>query len=199
VDARIPLLQQEEIRLRRRGDYDGALRVLEKMLEIDSSFSPALNNKAAILMMRGAYREALPVLEKAAEADPTNGQAFNNLGLALQKTGDSQRAVQYLERALELGYTHEGVRYNLGLAYFCQGMIDKALVEWQKVLRANPLNMMVLRDMYKLAQAAGVRVAGQTDIDETIIPEIREKLMGCQLTVFPPPDGGETLFVLSRK
>lgn len=199
MDARIPILQQEEANHRRRGDYEGALGVLDRMLAIDPSFSPALNNKAAILMMRHAYREALPVLEKAVNADPKNGQAFNNLGLVLQKTGKAKRGAEALERALALGYTHEGVRYNLGLAYLDLGRIDEALDEWQKVLRANPLNRHVLRDVYKLAQAVGARLPGQTDIDETIIPRIRGKLKDYNLTVFPPTDGEESIFIVARK
>ena len=197
--ADIPALQHEESNLRHRGDYDGALRILDAILVIDPSFSPALNNKAAILLMRKAFSDALPLLKKAVEVDPLNGQAFNNLGWALLKTGDAKQAAYSLDRALELGYTHEGVRYNLAVAYLSLAMVDKALDEWEKVLRANPLNIEVLKDVYRLAQAVGARTACQTDIDETTISEIRNNLKSLKITVFPPHDGEETTFLVTQK
>ncbi len=199
MDARIQSLLFEEQGLRIRQDFDGALRVLDEILAIDPSNSYALNNKAAIFLMRHSYSDALPVLEKAVEADPSNGQAFNNLGLALQKTGNLERALQCLKCALELGYTHQGVRRNLSWAYFGLGKVDEALDEWQCILRADPLNKLVLGDVYQLARAVGATVEDRTEINESIFPTIRERLQHCELIISPPNNEEETRYVVVPK
>lgn len=192
-------LQAKESRFRQIGDFDSALSVLNDILAIDANFSPALNNKAAILMMQGQYCRALPVARAAVTADPHNGQALNNLGYCLVKTGNPDEAVVQLHGALDAGYKHEGVRYNLGLAYLGLGNIEDGLDEWQRVLRANPANMSVLQDLYKLAQAVGVLTPGQADIHESAVPLIKAALEDFELRTQISESGGEMMFMAVRK
>lgn len=158
-------LQREEADLRSRGDYDGALRVLERMLELEGSFSPALNNKAAILIARGRFADALPFCVRATEADPRNGVAWNNRGLCLHKVGRPEEARGHFIRAWEAGYRHEGVLYNAGLAQFACGELLAGLEAWRASLAVNPFQPTVLNDLATFARAVGI----QADPDPAVL------------------------------
>jgi Flp pilus assembly protein TadD len=150
-------LQREEADLRSRGDYDGALEVLDRMLEWDASFSPALNNKAAILIARDRFDEALPLCVRSTEADPGNAVAWNNRGLCLHKLGRPEEARGHFTRACEAGYRHEGVLYNAGLAHFACGELLAGLESWRASLAVNPFQPTLLEYLATLARAVGLQ------------------------------------------
>jgi tetratricopeptide (TPR) repeat protein len=120
-------LQADESEFRARGDEESALAVLDRMLEIDPSFSPALNNKGALLAGQNRFYEAIPALEASLAADPSNAVAHNNLALCLIGTGRHERALDELTAAWEGGYRHDGVIYNAGMAMLHLGRLAEAI------------------------------------------------------------------------
>lgn len=130
VTDELERLQHEEARLRHAGDIQGALSVLDRMLELDPDFSPALNNKGALLAGTGRWHDALPSLRAACEADPSNAPAAANLGAALHHTGHHEEAIEWLDRAWLRGYEHAAVLYNSARARMALGQLREALVLW---------------------------------------------------------------------
>jgi tetratricopeptide (TPR) repeat protein len=157
-------LQAEESGQRSRGDYEAALRTLDRMLAIDASFSPALNNKGGILLAQDRFAEALPLFVRATQADRSNGVAWNNQGLCLHNLGQPEEALEQFERAWDAGYRHEGVLYNTGVAHFACGNITAGLECWRQSLAINPFQSTLLEELGKLAQATGASIDPDPDI-----------------------------------
>ena len=176
-------LHQKEADLRARGDYGGALKILDQMIDLDNSYSAAFNNKGAILMMLGRYNEALPSLERAVNLDTDNAQAWNNCGYCHFRTGDPEGAIDYYRGARNRGYTHEGLNHNLGMALLAVGQTEEALTEWEIALRKNPLSQNTRAEIYRLAQAFGILTPGNEDLDETTVEEIRRRLADYEVIV----------------
>jgi tetratricopeptide (TPR) repeat protein len=149
-------LQAEEADLRSRGDYAGAFRVLDRMLAINPSFSPALNNKGGILLSLDRFDDAMPFFERATAADPTNGVAWNNLGLCLHILRRSEEALEKFRTARDVGYGHEGVLYNAGIAHLGLGDLAAGVESWRASLSVNPFQASLVDDLGKLARAFGV-------------------------------------------
>lgn len=186
--AMLSRLEQEEAACRRIGDYDGALEILNRMIALDATYSPAFNNKGAILLMKGRYQEALPVLQRAAELNPANAIAFNNVGLCLYSLAMVEEAIPYFRQALAKGYQHEGVNYNLGKALFAAGQHQAALDEWAVALRKNPAYMELLAHLYRLGQSVGAVQPGD-QINERTIALIKAKIGDYNIEIVGGPDG----------
>lgn len=190
-------LQAEEARLRHRGDYKGALRVLDQMISLDDRYSPVFNNKGGILLMQKRYTEALQVLERAVALKPNNGQALNNLAYCYYSTGHPEKAIPLYRESLKKGYTHEGVHYNLGLALLASGQLDEALNEWELVLRSNPLYNPLVSQLYQFGQAVGAVVPGD-EVDETTIGKIRRGLRNCEIEIIHHRAGPEMTLIIVK-
>jgi len=122
VGRRLLELQGLESMLRNAGAYDEALTILDQMLELDDSYSPALNNKAGILMLLDRYEEAGPLVQRAVQVNSDNGQAWNNLGMYLLYAGEPEEAEQAFRKALDCGYRHPGVMQNIARAVMAKQM-----------------------------------------------------------------------------
>jgi tetratricopeptide (TPR) repeat protein len=147
VNANVDQLLIEEARLRGRGDYDGALRVLERVLQLDPSRTDAHNNAGAILYMHGRIAEAAEHFERAVALQPRNAQAWNNLGECYHRLGRNDDAISALEHAIDSGYRHEGAYYNLGRALLSAGRTEAAMDQFIIALRTNPTYVPVLQTL----------------------------------------------------
>ena len=163
-------LLAEENRLREKGHYAGALSILDQLIALDDSYSPAYNNKGAILLKFHRYNQALPILEKAVTLDPNNGVAWNNYAYCHHATGYPEKAIPLYRRALEKGYTHEGVNYNLGYALLAIGNRDEAIQQWKIASQKNPNYDAPFNALYQLAKTEGV-----ITLDIVLSPRLRLK------------------------
>jgi tetratricopeptide (TPR) repeat protein len=87
----------------RRGDYDGALRVIRWFHFYNPSGSEAMAMSGHILLSAGRYREAEDALRRSfssSSAGPTYGTALEYLGDALMEQGRYEEAMRSYEAAL---------------------------------------------------------------------------------------------------
>ncbi|MCQ8903676.1 MAG: tetratricopeptide repeat protein [Methanothrix sp.] len=81
---------------------DGAVLLIDCMLNSDPESSDALAARSEILYMRKRYQEALECSERSLLIDPENAAAWNTKGNALYMLGRYREAIECYDRAIEL-------------------------------------------------------------------------------------------------
>lgn len=179
----IQKLLEEEINLRNKGDFEGALKILDRIIYLDDKCSHALNNKAGLLTRKKQYNDAIPYLQKVIVLDPNDGKAYNNLAGCLFSTHHPDQAIPLYKKALEKGYNHEGLHYFLGFSLLACNQIHEALNEWELVMRTNPLYEPLLNDLTEMG--VGMLVMNPyEEVNETTIKKIREKINNYTINVY---------------
>jgi CHAT domain-containing protein/Tfp pilus assembly protein PilF len=151
-------LYEESRKLRRASNYDGALRLVERALEIRErvlgpdhpEVAAAINGLGVLYRQKGEYpkseqltRQALEMREKALGPDhPLVADSLNNLAILHSELGDYAKAEALFRRALAvrekaLGPEHLDVAQclnNLGILYRNKGEYAKAEPFYQLAL-----------------------------------------------------------------
>jgi tetratricopeptide (TPR) repeat protein len=86
----------------KRGAFEDAVGLLERLIECDPNSSGAHNNLGAALQGLKRSADAVPHLEKAIGLEPNRPEAYYNLGLAQQSLGRLVEARECCERAIAL-------------------------------------------------------------------------------------------------
>ena len=151
-DARAQYLQVAEDFMK-NGDLDQAVRLFQKVLEMDPENVPMRVKLAEVYVRLGKKKEAWEIFSAAAESlrsrgslsaaedilkrmlvlDPSNGYVLLLRGKAALESGDPKRAIEYLEKAPDLDSHPEGLR-DLLKAYLQIGTLAKAAPIAEKLL-----------------------------------------------------------------
>jgi tetratricopeptide (TPR) repeat protein len=121
--------------LLKKRDYDGALAVLDKALDLDPDNATVLNSRGLAYSNKGDEERALADFDLALQRRPNFSAPFNNRGLIFLRRGELQRAYDEFNIALSLNtgagrYTNllnlgrvQTLRkqYESALAYFAEG------------------------------------------------------------------------------
>ncbi len=87
----------------RAKEYDIALRIYDKILEIDPDNDNALNSKGFILIETGQnIDDGLELCKKAYEINPNSPSVLDSIGWGYYKKGDLENSALYIKRAFEL-------------------------------------------------------------------------------------------------
>jgi tetratricopeptide (TPR) repeat protein len=151
-DARAQYLQVAEDFMK-NGDLDQAIRLFQKVLEMDPENVPMRIKLAEVYIRRGKKKEAWEIFSAAAEAlrargalaaaedilqrmlvlEPGNSYVLLMRGRAAVESGDAQKAIEYLEKASDIDSHPEGLR-DLLKAYLETGELDKGKPLAEKLL-----------------------------------------------------------------
>jgi tetratricopeptide (TPR) repeat protein len=151
-DARAQYLQVAEDFMK-GGDLDQAIRLFQKVLEMDPENVPMRIKLAEVYIRRGKKKEAWEIFSSAAEAlrargslaaaedilqrmlslDPGNSYVLLMRGKASLESGDPQKAIEYLEKASDIDSHPEGLR-DLLKSYLQTGELAKAAPLAEKLL-----------------------------------------------------------------
>jgi tetratricopeptide (TPR) repeat protein len=143
-DARAQYLQVAEDFMK-NGDLDQAIRLFQKVLEMDPENVPMRIKLAEVYLRRGKKQEAWEIFSAAAEAlrtrgstaaaedilqrmlvlDPGNSYVLLMRGKSAIEGGDAAKAVEYLEKASDIDSHPDGLR-DLLKAYLQNGDLTKA-------------------------------------------------------------------------
>jgi tetratricopeptide (TPR) repeat protein len=96
-----------------RGELGPARAQLEKALELDPHYIPALGNLGIIQLEEGRFDEATASYRHIIEADPRDFLAWNNLGIIEMRRYRYASAVEHFRHALEINPNFAWARRNL--------------------------------------------------------------------------------------
>src|SRR6266446_5971750 len=151
-DARAQYLQVAEDFMK-NGDHEQAVRLFQKVLEMDPENVPMRVKLAEVYVRLGKKKEAWEIFSAAAESlrgrgslaaaedilkrmlvlDPGNGYVLLLRAKAALESGDPKSAIAYLEKAADLDSHPEGLR-DLLKAYLQIGNLTKAAPIAEKLL-----------------------------------------------------------------
>lgn len=109
-----------------QGRLEPAVELLERSLELQEDFQPAVLRLARARLELGESEAARRLFERALELDPDSGAAFEGLGKLAMAGGDARTAVDYFEKALAREPDATSLHYALGQAYRNLGDLERA-------------------------------------------------------------------------
>jgi arylsulfatase A-like enzyme/Tfp pilus assembly protein PilF len=170
--------------LLRRGDFAGALRRFEWVLERDPWNRFATLRSGVALLKKGDARAAAERLRQAVALDPEQPEARYALADALTRAGDHAVAVPHWMETVRLQPRRTAAWSNLGTALGRAGRLDEAARAFGEALRLEPGNPQLLSNLgaarYELARrelAAGNRDAARRALAEAVSadPSLRRR------------------------
>jgi tetratricopeptide (TPR) repeat protein len=123
---------------RRDGDIDGAIRLLQKSVELDPSYERAWANLGGLFTQRGELERARDVLLAALKLDRDDFQAANNLGNVLTSLHQPELAERYYKEALAIQPLFPEAELNLGHALVKRGAFDEGMRHYERALQLAP-------------------------------------------------------------
>lgn len=111
----------------RRGEYDQALRVLERLTAERPDDDNLVAEYGHCLRRAGRYEPARQVIEAALLRNPDGATLHLDLARVLQQVGENDLALTHFQRALELRPNHTGTRVAIGELLRREGRIDQAI------------------------------------------------------------------------
>ncbi len=107
-----------------------------KAIEVKPTYPLALINLGKLRASQKRFEEAVELLTRAVEAQPQSPDANLLLGEAYLRLKKGSKAIPYLNEAARLGKIE--AHLDLGWLYNAAGLKDKAVVEYEEVLRKKP-------------------------------------------------------------
>ncbi|MBK7877466.1 MAG: tetratricopeptide repeat protein [Planctomycetes bacterium] len=117
------------------GRHADALDALARASELEPRLAGARMLAGNALLALGRAAEAEVEHARATELDPDCAPCWFNLGVARMARKDDAAAAVAYERALALDEHELGARLNLAVALARQGLVDRAQVEFERVVR----------------------------------------------------------------
>jgi Tfp pilus assembly protein PilF len=132
-------LLQQAYRVQMDGDYDQAVILYKRSLEIFPS-AEAHTFLGWTYHFQGKIEDAIAECKRAIEVDPEFGNAYNDIGSYLIQMRRYDEAIPWLEQAI-LAPRYEPrhfPHFNLGRAYLAKGMLSRARECFNESLRIEP-------------------------------------------------------------
>jgi tetratricopeptide (TPR) repeat protein len=118
-------------------DYKTTMEYIAKALEVDKINAKAYFMKGMTYKETGDTAKAVAALQTAVDQDPEYYNAYIQLGL-LFSTRKNPLAIDYFNNAIKLNAKSVEARYGLGMYYQETEDYDKAIIEYDSILRINP-------------------------------------------------------------
>jgi tetratricopeptide (TPR) repeat protein len=122
-------------------DYNEAINVLKKVLDIDPKNIKGLGFMGLVLIDKRLYDDAMLYLQQVLLSDPDNPFALNNLGYICYKKGIWGEAIEHLGKAAKQTKDRMAAlyaNYYLGLVYYERSMVNDAVKFFHEALRLGP-------------------------------------------------------------
>jgi tetratricopeptide (TPR) repeat protein len=128
-----------------QGSYAKALEIWEKLVSDVPDRESYRIYMARALLELARFDEAIAALQSytmtttGAQA-PQADEAFGILAMSYRGIGELEKANSFIEKALELQPQSVAYLNNYGVILADRGMMDRAKIQWQKVLAVDPNN-----------------------------------------------------------
>lgn len=95
-------LNNQAVQLMQRMDYDSALILFYKAIEIDKNYYLPYSNITGIYLSRKQFDRALQTSDKVVEMKPDLAEGWTFAGMLYDRQGDSLTAVKYYKKSIEI-------------------------------------------------------------------------------------------------
>lgn len=120
------------------GEYDVALKLIDRSIQINPSFADAWNNRGNALYKLHRYELALESYDKGLLLKPDDAASYNNRCNALYALGDYQRALESCNRAIQLNPHIAEAWSNRGNLLQVLGELNEALESYNHAITCSP-------------------------------------------------------------
>jgi tetratricopeptide (TPR) repeat protein len=120
------------------GQFDDALNLLERCLQLAPGFHLARQNYATALARRQRYEEALSQVGQLLAAEPSNPNYLLMKGNFLVQKGEYLAALELYERFLQDYPSHAGAHLNRGHALKTVGRLEEAIESYRRSIDLRP-------------------------------------------------------------
>ena len=108
------------------GDYQGALKTLNRAMAIDASNPYPIVLAAKNRLWKGDVRESLSLYERALSVNPDEQVLWAEAGKVAAWTGEYDKSIDFFTRGLELFPGNLNMQVNLGLTYLWMSKSEEA-------------------------------------------------------------------------
>ncbi|MFA5840389.1 MAG: tetratricopeptide repeat protein [Candidatus Margulisiibacteriota bacterium] len=116
-----------------KGMYKAALEEFQLAVQLDNSYSSAVNNLGVALSNDNRHFEARKYFEQAVDYNPNSAIFRTNLAVVYLMLGQTEKARKELEKARELDPELMAISVNLADVYYTRGEIEKALQLYRSI------------------------------------------------------------------
>ncbi len=121
-----------------QGNYDAAIEMLGKALELKADVAGANATLGFIYMKQGRLPEAAAALKAELRSHPGDIEAQQTLATVLELTGELEEALEILRSLLKAKPEYADARYLLGKILLAQGAAEEAVEHLEAAVRIAP-------------------------------------------------------------
>lgn len=129
------------------GQYEKALELFGKALDINPGFTEGYNNLGLTYTEMHEEEKATEAFKKAIELNPDLAATYNNLGYVFYRLGSYTEAIEMYNEAIGRSSDNSSAYTNLGNAYYKLDRIDDAIGAWRTALEVDPSNEKAQRNL----------------------------------------------------
>lgn len=144
-----PLQRQldEAEQKKQNGDLDGALAILDRVLQGHPKSARALNDRGSCLRIMGEPARGAMDLRKARKIAPDSPHVLGNLAQCLRDQGELDTAIKAFRKAIELNPNIAPLYGDLGATYQAKGDAKRALAAYEKSIALDARNPTILANV----------------------------------------------------
>ena len=137
------------------GEYEAALASVNKALEIDANFVPALYTKNGSLLGLQRYEEALSTTSKVVLLTPDEALAWVYHSFNLHALNQEEDALIAYEKAISIAPNSAGIWYTRGESMRILGRTEEAIVAYEKAQSLSPGDESIAKAILELKSELG--------------------------------------------
>lgn len=138
VSTIIGYLQQADKLLSKSNQYDQALHLYDKVIELDPNCVRAYLGKGKIFSRKGEYDQALQLYDKAIELDPNCARAYLGKGKVFSRKGEVDKEINAYDKAIEIEPDNAEAYYYKGGLFYSRGEDVKAKQAFDMAIACDP-------------------------------------------------------------
>ncbi|MHC1706766.1 MAG: tetratricopeptide repeat protein [Bacteroidales bacterium] len=137
------------------GNYDKAIEILNRCLNLDQENAACMYELANIYERKGRIGDALNMAKKAAETDPTNIWYLYLYAQLLESTQQFKEAGEVYKKLASLETTNSGFLEDLAQVYILQGKYGDALKVYEQIEARYGMDEVITMQKQKIYLATG--------------------------------------------
>lgn len=158
--------------LHEAGDYAGAIREYDDVIQLRPTHAAAYNNRGFARRLAGDVDGAIADYTRAIELDSADYLPYYNRGLAYLTQGRLNEAREDLTKALEIGHPEPwAVHYDLGMVRERRGDMDGALRDYSRAIESKSTYAEAYNNRGGLLAALGRTSEAISDFSLSIVHE----------------------------